>query len=346
MHPKRISELKKAAAEALESGELTDEAQKKLVRVLTPDAHEQTWPDVEVVLYVAEHSVIATKMQDERLPEILETALVEAFSAVLPLLGARAFGPLQNFADTARRRLDAERRKYEMVAQRLDKLDDEQAVRLLRNYVSTSPAPLFVARFRQQRPKLFGEAERQSAHGVDVEVLVEDRSIAAALRDPASADPDTLAAKLGELAEHPDVSPLTLRRALAGDGADQQLLAAAVAAFGGRADLAPMLLSLVLSGARDAAYIAVMAARLAPLMARQVLSQFLAEAAWQNPEEPEAQITAERTHAILSARCVLPRIGSPLEAVELDDLPENLDDELRPVPDMVDASWALWERLG
>lgn len=345
MHPKRISELKKAADEALESGELTEAAQKTLVRVLTPDAHEQTWPDVEVVLHVAEHPVVRKKMGEERLPELLETALVEAFSAVLPLLGVRAFGPLHNFAETARRRLDAERRKYEMVAERLEDLEDEEAVRLLRNYISTSPAPLFVARFRQQRPKLLEEAERQSTQGVDVDVLVADDLVTNALRDPETADADALADALAELAGHPDVTPLTLRRALAGGTADHKLVAAAVAAHEGWADFAPPLLAQVLSGSADAAQIAVMAARLAPLMTRQVLSQFLAEAAWQNPEEPEAEITAERTHAILSARCVLPKIGSPLDAVGPDDLPENLDDDLRPVPDLVDASWELWERL-
>lgn len=350
MQPNRIAELKKNVDEALESGELTEDAQKSLIEVLTPDAYEQTWPDVEVVLYVAEHPVVAERMQDERLPELLETALVEAFSAVLPLLGTRAFGPLANFAGHTRKRLDAERRKYELVAERLvghdeDGLDEDAAVRLLRNYLSTRPAPLFVAKLRQRHSALVEEAERQSNEGLDLAVLVEDAHLIEALRDPTSADAAELEASLAELAKNPDVSTVTLTRAFEGGDDNHKLVAAAVATFDARADFAPSILAQVISGHRDAAHLAVMAGHLAPLMARQVFSQFLAEAAWQNPEEPEAKITAERTHSILSARCVLPKIGSPLEPVDPESLPEGLDEGLDTVPDTVQAAWAMWKKL-
>jgi hypothetical protein len=345
MQPKRIAELKKTADEALQSGELTEDAQKSLIEVLTPDAYEQTWPDVEVVLHVAEHPVVAKRMQDERLPELLETALVEAFSAVLPLLGTRAFGPLANFAAHTRKRLDAERRKYELVAERLDGLDEDAAVRLLRNYISTDPAPYFVAKLRQRHSARVGEAERQSEEGVDLAVLVEDEGLVEALREPKTADADVVRQALAGLAGHPDVSTVTLQRAFRDGDADHKLVAAAIATFDVRADFAPSILAQVIAGHRDAAHMAVLAGRLAPLMARQVFSQFLAEAAWQNPEEPEAKITAERTHAILSARCVLPKIGSPLDAVDPQNLPDALDEGLDTVPDTVEAAWELWGRV-
>jgi hypothetical protein len=369
MQSKRISKLKEKADQALESGELSEEAQDRLISVLTPDAHEQTWPDVEVVLHVAEHAVVAAKIRKDRLPERLETALVEAFSAVLPLLGTRAFGPLYNVAERARKRLDAERRKYEMVAKRLDTIGEQEAdvkeadvkegeakegeakkikqVRLLRNYLSTEPAPLFVARFRQQHAKLVDEAERQSKSRVDLALLVRDSALIEALVKPGSADANSVQQALARLVDHPDVSQVTLRRALADGNPEQTLAAAAVATFDSQADFAPAILSLVLAGSPHAPQLAVMAARLAPLMARQVLSQFLAEAAWQNPEEPEAKITAERTHAILSARCVLPKIGSPLEEVDVDELPDSMESqELQTVPRLVEDIWDLWEKIG
>ncbi len=347
MSPTQISELKRRVDEALDAGQLTDEARAALIEVLTPDPMGQTWPDVEVVLYVAEHPVVADISSAERLPEDLEKALVEAFSAVLPLLGTRAFGPLTNFVERARKRLDAERRKYEMVADYVARQDDDAAAtRLLRNYLSTRPAPLFVARLRQRFPRWLAEAERQRDAGVDLAALTADQALVEALKHPAQADPAQVAAKLAALGENPEISTVTLQRALSAGSETHKLVAAAVATAQERADFAPDLIALVVTGAAHAAQLAVMAGRLAPLMARQAFAHLLADAAWQNPEEPEAKITAERSHAILSARCLLPKIGSPLQLVDGAALPESVDDpELRAIPGVVEASWALWEAL-
>lgn len=351
MPPTQISELKKRVDQALEDGELSADAQQALIDVLTPDHYEQTWPDIEVVLYVAEHPVVAEVLDNDRLDEPLEKALLEAFSAVLPLLGTRAFGPLKNFAHRTRKRLDAERRKYELVGEHVSQKDAEaDAVRLLRNYISTEPAPLFVARLRQRFPKLVAEAERQSEQSVDLAALTRDQALVDALVDPQKADAAELVAdladKLGALVDDPDVSTVTLQRALAKGSADQKLVAAAVAAFDARADFAPDVIALVVSGADYAAQLAVIAGVLSPLVTRQAFAQFLADVAWQNPEEPEAKITAERTHAILSARCLLPKIGSPLEPVTSESLPPSVDtDALRAIPDRIDAAWALWQAL-
>lgn len=349
MKPQRISQLKTRVDEILEGGELGQEAQQALIEVLTPDAHEQTWPDIEVVLHAAEHPVVDAVIQAGELDEPLETAIIESLSAVLPLLGIRSFGPLAQSLGRIREQLEAERKKYELVREHLEKQEsDEEAIRLLRRYISTRPAPLFVARFRQAHAKWVDAAERQNEEGVDLLVLVENAELVAALRDPAhaEADPDAVRAALVELRDHPDISHVTLRRGIERGSPDQRLVASAVTLFAYRPELAPNMLGVVTAGVETAAQLAVMAARLAPLMARNVYSQFLAEVAWQNPEDPEAKITAERTHAILAARCVLPKIGSPLEAVTREDVPESVDESsLRDIPALVDASWELWEAI-
>jgi hypothetical protein len=356
MKPQRISQLNEKVDQALEDGELNDKAQQALIEVLAPDAHEQTWPDVEVVLHVAEHPVVRAVMQQDRLAEPLEKAIIEAFSAVLPLLGIRAFGPLAQSTPRIRKQLEAERNKYELVRERLDEQEsDEDAIGLLRRYLSTQPAPIFVARFRQAHTKWVDEAERQNDAGVDLVVLEQNAALVAALLDPRRLDPgqvdlDADAAKLREgleeLRDRPDISQVTLRRGIERGSTGQRLVAAAIALVDVQPELAPNILAQVVTGVDSAAQLAVIGARLAPLMARNVFSQFLAEAAWQNPEEPEAKITAERTHAILAARCVLPKIGSPLDAVTADDVPESADAQLHELPGLIDASWALWDALG
>jgi hypothetical protein len=360
MKQQRISQLQRQIDQALEDAELTEEARRALIEVLTPDAHEQTWPDVEVVLHVAEHPVVRAEMQQGRLAEPLEKAIIEAFAAVLPLLGIRAFGPLAQSTPRIRKQLEAERKKYELVRERLlvrepgeAQETDEDAVGLLRRYLSTRPAPLFVARFRQAHTKWVDEAERQNDAGVDLLVLEQNADLVAALLDPRLLDTggvDLDAARLREALEefcdNPDISQVTLRRGIERGTTGQRVVAAAVALVDVQPELASNILGRVVAGVDGAAQLAVIAARLAPLMARNVFSQFLAEAAWQNPEEPEAQITAERTHAILAARCVLPKIGSPLDAVTADDVPESADPRLHELPGLVDASWALWDALG
>ncbi|MFP4600101.1 MAG: hypothetical protein ACLFVJ_17720 [Persicimonas sp.] len=356
MNPQRIAQLEEEVDQALEDGDLNEEAQRALIEVLTPDAHEQTWPDIEVVLHVAEHPVVRAAMEADRLAEPLEKAIIEAFSAVLPLLGIRAFGPLAQSTPRIRKQLEAERNKYELVRERLGEQDsDEDAIGLLRRYLSTEPAPLFVARFRQAHTKWIDEAERQNDAGADLVVLEQNAELVNALLDPTQLDPaqvdlDADAAGLREaleaLRDNPDISQVTLRRGIERGSTAQRLVAAAVALVDFQRELAPNILAMVVAGVDSAAQLAVIAARLAPLMARNAFSQFLAEAAWQNPEEPEAQITAERTHAILAARCVLPKIGSPLDPVTADDVPDSADAHLHELPGLVDASWALWDALG
>lgn len=347
MQPHRTGELKKRVDEALEAGRVGAEASRELIDVLTPDVHEQTWPAVEVVLHVAEHPVIRAHMEDERLPEELETALVEAFSAVLPLLGVRAFGRLENFAGRTREALERERRKFEMVDARLDEMADEdreEAVALVQRYLGTEPAPLFVARLRRRRSGLVDEAESRREARADLKRLDADEELVEGLVSPGEAEPDALRAALEEALVRLADPARTLRRALAEGSEEQKLIAAALAALEDRTELAPRILEQVLAGSPYAPQMAVLAADLAPLMARNVFSQFLAEATWVGSDEPESEVTAERVHAILAARCVLPRAGSPLEEMTEKMLPASIDEErVRRVPAHIEATWSLWD---
>ncbi|MFW5967965.1 MAG: hypothetical protein ACOCV2_10620 [Persicimonas sp.] len=339
MQPHRIEELKKRADRALKDGRVDANTEAELIEVLTPDVHEQTWPPIEVVLHVAEHPALA----DQTLPEGLKKALIEAFSAVSPLLGVRTFGTLESVAGRARSALESERNKFEMVSTRLGG-EREEDVALVSRYLQTDPAPLFVEKLRRRAPEVVEAAEADDGIDARLDRLVEKSTLLEALEDPAAADPDDVRSALADLSDR--VDGLALRRALDQGTDDQKLVAAALAAFTERAELAPSILEEVLAGSERAPQMAVLAASMTPLMARNVFAQFLAEAAWGNPEEPEAEITAERVHAIVAARCALPRAGSPLDEITDERLPASFDaEQLRRVPARVAAMGELWDAV-
>lgn len=312
-------------------------------------------PNIDLLLYIAEHPMLVRLERDNRLPEALETTLVEAFFSAMPQLGLRAYGPLASLKARTRARLDAERRKYELTAKYVAKCVEKEdaALQLLRNYLETDPAPIFVSAMRTRWSDWVARAEDARDRGEGLEILQESPALIAALQAPGDASAAMVAeelakltAKLSEAVAGTGASDLILRRALRVGEPQAKLVAAAMATFGGRVDLVREILGVFLSGASHAPHYAVMAARLAPLTTRNTFAQYLVDIASQNPEEPEAKITAERTHTILSARSVLPLIGSPLPAVDVAQFPDT--DEyalLRSIPPTVEAMWKMWDEI-
>lgn len=310
-------------------------------------------PNIDLLLYIAEHPLLARLERDNRLPEALETLLVQAFFSAMPQLGIRAYGPLISLRVRARARLDAERRKYQLLAKYVERASaaPEAALRLLRNYLETDPAPMFVSALRTRWPEWLGQAEDARERGEGLDILLSSASLIDALDQPQGAAPAHVAQELARLRAgllervgQPEAADLLLRRALKTGTPQAQLVAAALATFAGRTDLIQDILAIFLSGAPRAAQFAVMSARLAPLMARNTFAQYLVDIAGQNPEEPEAKITAARTHTILSARSVLPLIGSPLHEMSAEGFPDTEEfAQLRGIPETVAAAWKLWE---
>lgn len=340
----------------LEDGALDAEATEALCEVLRPDPRAERWPDLEVVLHAAEHPAVAPKLRAGELPEALAEALGQALQAVLPLLGVRGLGDPAHLAHTARRRLDAEARKYELVVERLSgELEPEQAMALVRRYLETRPSPLFATRLRRAYPGHMAAAEAAIADQPELEAMAErDALVDLLVRPPVGADAaaEALADELAALAAAVDVRDALLLKAIETGSADQKIAAAALAVWTGSTDVAPTLIGAAVgargpAGATHVGAMAVLAARLAPAVSRQVFGQLLAEASWQNPEEPEAELTPARAEAILAARCLLPRLGSPLGAVDPEAMPETLPEaSLRDLPARIARLWAILDALG
>jgi len=326
----------------LEEGDLEEEGVvDELLEELTP-GESTPWPELEAVLHLAEHEAVASDLQMHAVPDRLERAIGEALEAVLPLLGVRPYGPTFKIAEIARREFAAETDKFELVCERLETVDDKEAAGVVARYLETEPAPMFVNRMRKRYPAIVDRASEMEGRAPALEDyeagsrVAETLVSAEALR---AADAAELRNDLEAVDDPYDVAT----QALASDGTDDPLLGGALVASAGLADLVPTVLCRVTEGTEVAPQLAVFAARTAPEKARHGLSTFLAEVSWQNPELPEAELTEDRVRAILSARTVLPRVGSPMEAVAVDELPSlGEHEQLRRIPGEIEAFWEAW----
>lgn len=339
----RAAETIEAIDEILEGGEPGEREVDRLVELLTP-GESSPWPDLEAVLHLAEHDVIADDLKRHAVPDRLEEAIGEALEAVLPMLGVRPYGPTFKIAQIARREYEAESEKFELVAEKLEAVASDDGARIAARYLDTDPAPMFVNRMRNRYPEMIDEATdvETATHlaAVDDREGLADRI--AALDLPLDAEARDVIEELEAI----DSPAPTATEALASDDWRELVLGGALMGIGGLSDLASTALRRVTEGSRAAPLLAVFAARTAPERTRYAISTFLAEVSWQNPELPEAELTESRVRAILSARAVLPRVGSPMEPVDAEELP-SLDehDQLRSLPDRIDGFWEAWDEL-
>lgn len=329
---------------ALEDGELDEQTADVIVELLTPGASDP-WPDIEAVLHLTEHPAVASDLRMHAIPDRLETAIVEALDAVLPLLGIRPYGPTYKIAEIARRRIDAETRKFDIVVDKLEDVADAEAPSLVARYLDTDPAPMFVNRIRRRYPDLVGTAKgkRPAAAEGDLDSV---ESLGAWVRETLGSD----SMERRELSERTPVlgdhAEKTAAAGLASDNPDMQVGGAVLMARFGIQRLVATAVRRVFEGGEAAPLLAVLCGKVAPERVKNAFSQFIAEATWQNPEMPEAELTESRIRAILSARSVLPELGSPMEPLESEELPANVDDEsLRAIPGLVETYWDAWDSL-
>ncbi len=327
----------------LDDGRLDEETTDALVELLTPGPAEP-WPDLEAVLHLAEHPVVADDLKRHAVPDRLEQAIGEALEAVFPLLGIRPYGPTFKLVDIARRRLDSEAHKYELIAERLESLDDEERREIVARYLGTEPAPMFVNRLRRLYPEIVSRAKRarESDQGARAALdgLVDDL-------DEMRADGVPVLEAVYRIVEAFDgPAEETAARGLASEEADEQLVGAALMAHFGLEGLLATAFRRVMDGSPGAPILAVLASRMAPRRAQSAFSTFLAEVSWQNPEMPEATLTPARVCAILSTRAVLPLLGSPIERLSEQEIPEHVDDpDMRNIPETVYEAWERWTAL-
>jgi hypothetical protein len=325
----------------LDDQTLDEETADELVELLTPGSSEP-WPDLEAVLHLAEHPAVADGLKKHAIPDRLEQAIGEALEAVFPLLGIRPYGPTFKLVDIARRRLDSESHKYDLVSEKLQEVDDQQRVAILSRYLDTDPAPMFVNRFRRLYPEIVPKADEARESGEvargrldeivdDVESRRQQGSSTLRAAYEATGGVDSPADEVAALG-------------LASDDSDEQVIGAALMDRFDLDDLLAVAFRRVMEGADAAPLLAVITSKMRPERARNAYSTFIGEVSWQNPELPEAELTPDRARAILTARSVLPELGSPMERLSTEELEEHVEDpELLDVPETVAEAWETWD---
>ncbi len=324
--------------EKLFEGGLSEATIVGLLHLLVPGTVHDTWPSLELVLYVAEHEVLAPQLRKEAVDIRLVEALDKAFTAVSPRLGIRLLGPTWKRAEVARIRLDSEKRKYNLIAERVAEMEPADAQRTATAYFRTGPAPIFEEAFATRFPELSANARETIMDGSDLEPLVENRALIEALREVGDDAVGVMVEGLTKLANRPDFEQLMAFGSRSDDD-EKVLVAAAIATWLGRTEYVAPFLHRVAMGEAIAPFVAVMAGILSPHVTLHTLGQILVDAALANPEEPGQQMTPERAAALVSARCVLPLVGSPLKSMDDGDFPEDI----RVITDLVERSWAAWK---
>lgn len=353
-HPPLTEDQRQRAQELTEAlGLLTapeqlPELAERLAGLARPRQPLQALEDLRALLELLEHPLVARYMRRADLPGPLHRAALEALGQLMPALGVRAVGSLRSAARQARERLDAERRKVDMIFERLDGVDPARLEQMLEGYVSTDPAPVFLRRMERACPEVLERARARWNERLDPSGDPERQELIELARDsPPLADPERARALLRQLDGRTDRSAARAAEVLRAGRGGGVVLGAMLAGWRGQRQLAHPILEALLRGPPDAEVLAVIAGHLHPLMARQVLSVLLAEASWGNPEEPEYELTGGRARAVISARCLLPRLGSPLPALEPGaSLPERMRGEgLEALPRRIDALWAQWAEV-
>lgn len=342
-----ISDSDKQAVDRILEGSLDENAVDEIVDIVAGD---ETWPSVELVLYITTHSTVSEPMHDDELPTRLEEALSDAMEAILPMLGSRGYGPLYNHVRKAKRLLDREREKYEATARYLEAEDTSEAhADIIDRYLDTDPAPLFSSRLRIRFPSLFRTAEkrrskRSRAGGAPIPISETMRTQLTSL-DETSAD--VLGDEIEHVLSNRPITPSTLKDTLQKTGTLGQLAAAAIALYKGDGQYGPIIMENVLKNPDTIVQLTVIGSLLSPEVARNVFSQYLAEASMTSPGEDGAEFYTENSRAILAARCALAYLNEELDKVTEGDVPgEDKYESLTDLPTRIDRWWKVFESLG
>ncbi len=310
-----------------------------LIRLISPDDGAGHWPDVLVLLHLLESPRIFSALPTETFPTDLGEVLEAGLKTAGISLGFRPVGPLHVQTMQLRQRFESERRKYELVSGRLASgVEKTEAVRMLGAYLDTGAGPLFVSVFREQYAELLLAAE--ALREEQLAQLVTDLELIEFLRFETVVSveqaADEIKRRLAALPTQMKNPQMVLARALREGGVEAQLVAVGLVGYLRIADLAPNLLEMVLKDSAVSPQAAVVAAYLSPEMTRQMLSDLLADMMYGNPEDPDMVITPARETTIVTARCVLPRIGSPLPRIEVGEIASSR------VPEQIENIWQTW----
>lgn len=299
------------------------------------------------LLDALEAPVFARAAQLGDVPKPLQVPSITALERLMNALGLRSLGDIYKMILEGRRVLEVEQRKCSLILDRAGSVPEEKLESFLVGFLSTSPAPLFEEKLEQELPDAMARARAEWTRQASFEFDGRDELLASVRGEDALEDPAAVAGLLARMREATPSHQRVVRAVLGGGDEDALLLAALLAGSTRERDFANAILSGFMRAGQDALALGVIAAKLDPLAARQVFSLFVADASWGNPEEPENQLTGPRAIALITARYLLPELGSPMEPMAVEASSREMIErfELPDVPALVERWRERWERI-
>lgn len=303
--------------EIVDRGVLDEDATRRLCEILSPDGNGSP-PDIPVFFYLVDRPLVADALHSGTAPEPLNEAVAHAMRALMPMVGGAIGAPMPAQIKRLRRRYRSEEKKYTMVRERLADKTREGREKIFAAYLDTSPAPIFAESMGAEFPDLrrAGEMLRRTRK----DLLSSDERLLELLEFQRDFDEETtreLHRRLTNIIEELDDPERVVRTVLSDPKASEHLVAGALAARLSIIDMANPLVALVVTGSPHAPQFAAFAGLLEPTLTRQGLSKFIVDALLDETPDKERLIDEkDLRRAVVAARTVLPRIGSPVEDVE------------------------------
>lgn len=318
----------------------------QIVLCLQPPEQPVTRAHIELFVRAATHPSLSHRIQQGQYPDELKQVLEHNVLKIMPRLGLRVVGPLAKLIPEATRVFGAESRKYDLVAKRVATQDPDRRINTLTAYLQTKPAPLFCQLMGEHFGEHWDQAQEDLSDLKHLSVFREQTMLLDALRQ-IEVDPGTLKEALHQSTTAIDTQGWRHRLPLALESMreDDRLVASALACHWKEVGWCSTLLDHFLAAQPDSYIIGVMAAALEPMMAKQVFSLFLLDMSLGNAEEPEYQLTDVRIQLILTARWLLPHLGSPIDDEQIDALKQSGQPMILDTLDHIESMWEAWRTL-
>lgn len=315
----------------LDNGTLDEETTEKLCNLLNSGTNG-TGVNVQVLFHLAEHPTLVDALEQRTLPQPLQKAIAESIGAASAMLGEWSGAPLPVQIERLRRRFDREEKKYRLVRDKLEEIGPKAGGEVLSRYLDTSPAPMFSKQLAADFAGMYDRAQDQQ--GADHQALTGDERLVELLAFDEPMDEDQrreLKNRLDEVADGLRAPQAAVQRALVGSEPRTGIVAGAVAVRERLTDQSHNLVTAVVQAEPFAPQAAVFAAWLAPSLVRHVLSRFLVDIL--NDGTPTEDLKADEQavrDAIVAARTVLPKIGSPVDEIDqVDETAERIAARVR-----------------
>ncbi len=247
-----------------------------------------------------------------------EQALADGMGAAMPHREEWNGGVLMAQREALARQYGREKRKAELVGQRMEEANEGRRKEIAKAYLATDPEQGLRQGLEERFVESFEEARR--VLGQSLEALVDDRRLLEWLRfeeDDGAMNPAAARASLEALHQRWDGAPRLLKEQILGDDEEGRLAAAGLALVRGEQEMGKVMLRALMQGLGPAGPLAAFAGVLDEEASRDGLGRFLVDAL--NDDTPREELVVEASRlaeAMAAARAILPYVGSPLEELE------------------------------